>query len=52
MPATPHIEVHIADDGRRIEISCDCPLGHDHDFAQWAEAVRGERFNGTGRAAS
>lgn len=53
MPVRPHVEVHIGDDGRRIDIACDCPIGHEHDFAQWNEVVRGgERYNGTERAAS
>lgn len=51
MPAQPHIEVHVGDDGRRIEISCDCPIGREHDFARWIEVVRGEQHSVIGKAA-
>ena len=33
----PHIERYLSSrDGSPILVSCDCPIGHDHDYRRWA----------------
>ena len=51
MPAQPHSEVHIGRDGQRIEISCVCRIGREHDYDTWAQLVGGARYNGIEDAA-
>lgn len=35
-PGTPtHLEVWELGGGKVIHIICDCPIAHDHDYAQW-----------------
>lgn len=45
MPSQPHIEVHIGTEGQRIDISCSCPIGRDHDYETWTTLVRGDRYS-------
>jgi len=46
MPFKPHVEVYAGRDGQRIELSCACPIGRDHDYARWVQLVGGERYKG------
>ncbi|WP_162940243.1 hypothetical protein [Gryllotalpicola protaetiae] len=46
MPFKKHVEVYLGRDGQRIEVSCACPIGRDHDYARWVELVGGERYKG------
>ena len=46
MPFTPHVEVYFGRLGQRIEVSCTCPIGRDHDYSRWVELVGGERYKG------
>lgn len=43
-----HDEIYIGDRGGEIiRVSCECPLGHDHSFAEWRR--RFEIADGPGR---
>ncbi|GAB3395983.1 hypothetical protein GCM10027568_29120 [Humibacter soli] len=38
---TWHVEMHQATAGGVIRVSCDCPIGEEHDYATWVDMVAG-----------
>lgn len=40
-----HVEIHRhSQSGDDIRISCQCAIGHDHNYADWVELIGGDRY--------